>query len=148
MRALSASYVPKTYADLLRCVQQTLFDGQREIDEAWVRTYHETGRLIVSHILLDKRANYGAQVYRGLARDTEASERMLHECAQFYRSFPILRLVAKLEWNGWNPSLREWGGDAQRKCAATHSRERSRLHAFPRFRLGSNRITGSNRHDR
>ncbi len=98
MRALSASYVPKSYADLLRCVQQTLFDGQREIDEAWVRTYHETGRLIVSHILLDKRANYGAQVYRGLARDTEASERKLYECAQFYRSFPILRARAKLGW--------------------------------------------------
>jgi len=26
--------------------------GQREIDEVWVRTYHETGRLIVSHILV------------------------------------------------------------------------------------------------
>lgn len=49
MRAISASYVPKTYADLLRCVQQTMVIGQREIDEAWVRTYHQTGRLIVSH---------------------------------------------------------------------------------------------------
>jgi hypothetical protein len=38
MRVISASYVPKSYADLLRCVQQTLFAGQREIDEAWVRT--------------------------------------------------------------------------------------------------------------
>jgi hypothetical protein len=51
MRAISASYVPKSYADLLRGVQQTLFVGQREIDEAWVRTYHETGRLIDSHVL-------------------------------------------------------------------------------------------------
>ena len=38
MRALSTSYVPKNYADLLRCVKQTLFVGQQEIDEAWVRT--------------------------------------------------------------------------------------------------------------
>ncbi len=98
MRALSASYVPKSYADLLRCVQQTLFDGQREIDEAWVRTYHDTGRLIVSHILLDKRANYGGQVYKRLVRDTDASERRLYECTQFYRSFPNFRAPAKLGW--------------------------------------------------
>ena len=83
MRAISASYVPKSYADLLRCVQQTLFVGQREIDEAWVRTYHETGRLIVSHVLTNQRADYGANVFRRLARDTEASERRLYECAQF-----------------------------------------------------------------
>src|SRR5688500_16950202 len=98
MRAISASYVPKSYADLLRCVQQTLFVGQREIDEAWVRTYHQTGRLIVCHILLNQRADYGAHVFRRLARDTEGSERLLYQCAQFYRSFPILRAPAKLGW--------------------------------------------------
>lgn len=38
MPAVSVSYVPKSYADLLRSVQQTLFVGQREIDGAWVRT--------------------------------------------------------------------------------------------------------------
>lgn len=67
MRAISASYVPKTYAGLLRCVRQTMIVGQRDIDEAWVRTYHETGRLIVTHILLNQRADYGAQVYNPLA---------------------------------------------------------------------------------
>ena len=80
-------------------MKQTLFAGQREIDEAWVRTFHETGRLIVSHILLHQRADYGTQVYRGLARDTGSSERKLYGCAQFPCSFPILRRVA--EW-GWN----------------------------------------------
>ncbi len=38
-------------------------------------------------------------MFRRLARDTEASERRLYECAQFYRSFPILRALAKLGWN-------------------------------------------------
>jgi endonuclease YncB( thermonuclease family) len=99
MRVLSVSYVPKSYAELLRCVQQTLFVGQREIDEAWVRTYHETGRLIVSHILLNRRADYGAQVFPRLARDTGAGERLLYQCAQFYRYFPILHARAKLGWN-------------------------------------------------
>jgi len=86
------------YTDLLHCVQQTMFVGQREIDEAWVRTYHETGRLIVSHILLDKRADYGARVYRGLARDTGASERKPYECVPIYRSCPIFQPTSKLGW--------------------------------------------------
>jgi endonuclease YncB( thermonuclease family) len=91
--------VPKTYAELLRAVQRVLFTGQREIEIAWVRTYHETGRLIQEHILLNKdRADYGAKVYRRLARDTGASERKLYECAQFYRRIPILRSGAKFNW--------------------------------------------------
>ena len=98
MRVTSGSYVPKNYADLLRCVQQTLLAGQREIEIAWVRTYHETGRLIVCHILASKRADYGAHVYHRLARDTEASERRLYECAQFSRCFPI------------SPYAQNWGG--------------------------------------
>jgi endonuclease YncB( thermonuclease family) len=98
MRAISVSYVPKSYADLLRSVQQTMIVGQREIDEAWVRTYHETGRLIVSHVLRNERADFGAHVYRRLARDTDASERLLYQCAQFYRCFPILHARAKLGW--------------------------------------------------
>ena len=56
--------VPRTYAELLRGLQEVLLKGQRAIDEAWVRTYHEAGRLITEHILLNKdRADYGAQVY-------------------------------------------------------------------------------------
>lgn len=99
MPAASASYVPKSYADLLRCVQQTLFVGQREVEVAWVRTYHETGRLIHVHLLLEKdRADHGAQVFAQLARDTGTKERRLYECRQFYRCFPNLRLTAELGW--------------------------------------------------
>jgi micrococcal nuclease len=64
-----------------------------------VRTYHETGRLIHRHVLLEKRADYGAQVIHRLAQDTGASERRLYECRQFYRCFPILRQVAELGWH-------------------------------------------------
>jgi endonuclease YncB( thermonuclease family) len=91
--------VPRTYAELLRRVKATLFAGQRAIDFAWVQTYHETGRLIHCHVLLKKRADYGAQVIPQLAKDTGASERRLYECKQFYCRFPILRQVAELGWN-------------------------------------------------
>ncbi len=80
-------------------MQQALLVGQRDIDRAWVRTYHETGRLIQAHILFQKeRADYGGHVFRRLAVDTGASERKLYECAQFYRCFPILRHGAKFNW--------------------------------------------------
>ena len=66
--------IPKTYPGLLRSVRQVLIDGQREIDRVWVGSYHETGRLITEHILLNKtRADYGAHLYRDLARDTGGS---------------------------------------------------------------------------
>ncbi len=65
MGSASFAAIPKTYAELLRSVQAVLFTGQREIDRAWVRTYHETGRLIHSHILYHReRADYGAQVFK------------------------------------------------------------------------------------
>ncbi len=99
MRSASPAAVPTTYVELLRSVQQALLVGQQEIDRAWVRTYHETGRLIRAHILFNKeRADYGGQVFRRLATDTGASERKLYECAQFYRCFPILRHGAKFNW--------------------------------------------------
>lgn len=55
-RMLHVSYAPKDYAVLPRCVRQTMFAGQAAIAPAWVRTSHDTGRLIASHILAAKRA--------------------------------------------------------------------------------------------
>ena len=64
--------VPKTYAELLRRVKQTLFAGQRAADYAWVQTFHETGRLIHCHVLLKKeRADYGAAEIAGAAGDED-----------------------------------------------------------------------------
>jgi hypothetical protein len=61
---------PRTYAELRRRVEAALLVGQRKIEEARVRTYWETGRLIDQHLLLHKeRADYGAQVVPKLARD-------------------------------------------------------------------------------
>lgn len=91
--------IPQTYPELLSAVRRVLIDGQREIDRVWVRSYHETGRLITEHILLfQDRADYGAKTYHTLARDTGGSERRLYQCTQFYRCFPILQPAAKLTW--------------------------------------------------
>ena len=99
MPASSLAKIPQTYPELLSAVRRVLIDGQREIDRVWVRSYHETGRLITEHILLFKdRADYGAKTYHNLARDTGGSERRLYQCAQFYRCFPILQPAAKLTW--------------------------------------------------
>jgi endonuclease YncB( thermonuclease family) len=98
-RALNATDVPRTYAELKRAVLAAVRKGRRDIDRAWLHTYHETGRLIHEHVLLKKdRAAYGAQVYARLAADTGIDKRTLQQCVQFYRHFPIARHGAQLNW--------------------------------------------------
>lgn len=89
--------MPATYAELRHSVEAVVFKGRQEIDRAWLHTYHETGRLINEHLLQNKeRADYGAKVYERLAADTGISKRTLHECTQFHRCFPIVRISAQL----------------------------------------------------
>jgi micrococcal nuclease len=88
---------PTSYAALRRAVEAAVFKGRAEIEKVWTRTYHDTGRLINEHILAHgARAGYGAHVFERLAKDTGISKRTLHECAQFHRCFPIVRLTAQL----------------------------------------------------
>ncbi len=88
---------PSTYAELRRSVEAVVVRGRRDIERAWIHTYHETGRLINEHLLQNKdRADYGANVFARLADDTGISKRTLHECAQFHRCFPIVRISAQL----------------------------------------------------
>ena len=97
-RALTT--VPKSYADLKRAVLAVALKGRRNADRAWLLTYHEIGRLISEHLLLNQdRADYGTQVIPRLAGDTGISVRSLYECRQFYRYFPILRTSAELGWS-------------------------------------------------
>ena len=88
---------PATYAELKKAVEAVVFKGRQQIEQAWTRTYHETGRLINEHILRNQdRAGYGAKVFERLSTDTGISKRTLHECAQFHRCFPIVRTSAQL----------------------------------------------------
>lgn len=69
-RSLSLA-VPQTYAALRAAVMTVVKQGRGEIENAWVKTYHDTGRLIHEHILLKQnRAGYGAGVFDRLAADT------------------------------------------------------------------------------
>ena len=98
--AVAQSITPQTLAELVRCVKRVLITGRREIDVAWLRTYHETGRLINAHLLnRDARAEYGAKVYADLSAATGVSTRTLQECAQVQRCFPIPRNSAQLVWS-------------------------------------------------
>ena len=96
-RALTPASAPKTYAELRRGVEEVVFAGRAKIEQAWLRTYHDTGRLIHEHLLLNQeRADYGAKVFNRLADDTGISKRVLYECVQLYRYFPIVRSTAQL----------------------------------------------------
>lgn len=91
--------VPKTYAALRRGVESVVLEGRQQIERAWVQTYHECGRLIYEHLLLQKeRAAYGSYVFRQLAADTGIDIRTLQQSVQFYRCFPIARHGAQLSW--------------------------------------------------
>ena len=57
MPTSSLAKIPRTYAELLSSVRRVLLDGQQEIDRVWVHSYHESGRLITEHILLNARAD-------------------------------------------------------------------------------------------
>lgn len=112
---------PATYAALRRVVEATLLTGRLRIDQAWVRTYWETGRLINEHVLLNQdRAHYGAQVFSRLAEDLKVSKRQLYECAQFARCFPIVRDHAQLTWNHYR-ILCQVPDPAQRKALLTET---------------------------
>lgn len=96
-RSSSVSSVPRTYAELRRGVEEVVFAGRARIEAAWLRTYHETGRLIHEHLLLNRdRADYGTKIFNRLATDTGISKRVLYECVQLVRCFPIVRTSAQL----------------------------------------------------
>lgn len=99
-RALAPATVPQTYAELRRAVELTLFQGQREIELARVRTYHETGRLIHEHILLFKhRADYGSGTIQRLADDLKTHRSQLQRCVQFFQTVPNCATRRNLTWS-------------------------------------------------
>lgn len=98
-RAFTPAIVPKTYAELRRAVELTMIHGQRAVELAKVRTYHETGRLIREHVLANQdRADYGAKTIPRLADDLKLDRSVLQRCDKFYRSFPIWATWPKLTW--------------------------------------------------
>jgi endonuclease YncB( thermonuclease family) len=93
----SARVVCVTYQDLLRQVRAVLFTGRQKIEDAWLMMFHDIGRLIHEHVLLqEERADLGARVFIRLAADTGVSKRVLYEWVQFFRCFPVVRLTAQL----------------------------------------------------
>jgi endonuclease YncB( thermonuclease family) len=114
---------PRTYAELRRRVEAALLVGQRKIEEARVRTYWETGRLIDQHLLLHKeRADYGAQVVPKLARDLGVSDTVLYRCLRFARAFPILAARPELSWAHYRALLQIPDQARRREIAAKAAR--------------------------
>jgi endonuclease YncB( thermonuclease family) len=98
-KILSPALIPQTYAELRAAVEMTMIRGQRDVDMAKVRTYHETGRLIREHVLANQdRADYGAQTIPRLAADLKLDRSVLQRCDKFYRAFPIWATWPKLTW--------------------------------------------------
>ena len=98
-RAITPAIIPKTYAELRRAVELTLFKGQQAVELARVRTYHETGRLIHEHVLLFKdRADYGAGTIQRLAADLKTHRSQLQRCVQFYQEISNCASRRNLTW--------------------------------------------------
>lgn len=90
---------PKSYAELRRAVETALLEGQRSLERAKVRTYHETGRIISEHLFAnEKRGEYGAGIVPRLAADLNLDRSVLQRCVQFYRAFPNCAAWHNLTW--------------------------------------------------
>ena len=124
-RTITSASAPRTYAELRRSVEDVIFAGRARIEEAWLRTYHDTGHLIHEHLLLHQdRADFGAKLFIRLADDTGISKRVLYECVQLYRCFPIVRTSAQLTRSHYlllckvpDPEMITAEGKAAKRCA-------------------------------
>ena len=95
---------PDPYPTLRQKIHQTLLLGQRQIEQAKVLTYWNTGKLIQEHLLKNgDRADYGHQVVEKLSRDLGVGITLLRRCVQFYRSFkigaPAHQSAPRLTWS-------------------------------------------------
>jgi endonuclease YncB( thermonuclease family) len=96
MKALSVT----TYAALRKQVEQTLLFGQQKIEEAKVRTYWETGRLINEYLHRSENPNqeHGKKIVAALAKDLGFGETVFYRCMRFAENFPTLAARPKLSW--------------------------------------------------
>lgn len=96
MKALSVA----TYAALRKKVEETLLLGQQKIEEAKVRTYWETGRLINQYLRKSETPNqeHGNKVIASLAKDLGLGEKVFYRCMRFAEAFPTFSTWRKLSW--------------------------------------------------
>jgi endonuclease YncB( thermonuclease family) len=91
--------IPRSYAALQRRVEAEWVAGRARMERAWVAMYHETGRLIHEHLMLQQeRAEYGARVIADLAAHLRTDRSTLHRCVRFARLFPIVADRRQLGW--------------------------------------------------
>ncbi|MCM8776060.1 MAG: DUF1016 N-terminal domain-containing protein [Candidatus Omnitrophica bacterium] len=87
----SIDSTPASYTELRRRVHETLFLGQRRIEETRVWTYWVTGWWIREYLLQNRsRARRGGEVLGKLSKDEGISVSVLDRCRQFAEKFPKL----------------------------------------------------------
>ncbi|MFA5168885.1 MAG: DUF1016 N-terminal domain-containing protein [Candidatus Omnitrophota bacterium] len=89
-----------TYAALRKKVEETLLLGRQRIEEAKVRTYWETGRLINEYLQRSENPNqeHGKKIVANLAKDLGFGETVFYRCMRFAEKFPTLAARPKLTW--------------------------------------------------
>ncbi len=87
-------------------VRDALVRGQQAADQAYLATYHRTGRLIHGHLLAQQaRAGYGARLVPRLAAALQTDERLLYRCLRFFRAYPKLASRPELAWTHYRVLL-------------------------------------------
>ncbi|MFA5168016.1 MAG: DUF1016 N-terminal domain-containing protein [Candidatus Omnitrophota bacterium] len=94
------SFSIATYAALRKKVEEILLLGQQKIEEAKVRTYWETGRLINEYLRKSETPNqeHGEKVIANLAKDLDYGETVFYRCMEFAEKFPTFAARQKLSW--------------------------------------------------
>ena len=90
------------YDFLLTRVRKVLVEGQKRIESERVRTYWETGRIILAHILKYERAERGKEMIKRLAEDLKVNDTVLNRCVKFARVYPALGKTAAWQQFSWS----------------------------------------------
>ncbi len=98
------------YPELRPRVRRAIAQGKERavqaVEREKVRTSWEVGKLILEHILLNKkRGAYGESVTRRLSKDLGVSARELRYMVEFARTYPKLPSTADLPWGHYRDLL-------------------------------------------
>lgn len=122
--SVAAKIPVRTFDELLRGVQETFVAGKRRIEDAIVFANWETGRQINEHLLLNAgRAGYAEGVIPRLEKHSGIHARLLYQCAQFHRRFPILHRGSKLGWTHYRLLCQVEDEQQRKRLAAQAQRQ-------------------------
>ena len=97
MKTNPVEVLSKSYITLLKNLKSILIEGLRVIEEQRVKTYWNTGKLVLDYLLENKQ--HGDGLFLRLSEDLGIDQRTLYHSVEFYETFPNLSTCSNLTWS-------------------------------------------------